>query len=104
MNIQLNTDKNIKGHERLATYVTATIESELARFSDHITRIEAHLSDENGRKEGPNDKRCMLEVRLEKRQPFAVTSHADTVEKALNDAIAKARASMSKIDSKIKSR
>jgi hypothetical protein len=29
---------------------------ELSRFGDHITRIEAHFSDENGQKEGQNDK------------------------------------------------
>lgn len=83
MKIQVNTDTHIDGHERLAAHVSATIEHALKRFSDHVTRVEVHLSDENGEKSGPHDQRCMLEVRLEGRQPVAVTEHADTQEQAV---------------------
>lgn len=31
-----------------------------------ITRIEVHFGDENGEKFGKNDKRCLLEARLQK--------------------------------------
>jgi ribosome-associated translation inhibitor RaiA len=89
LKIQLNTDKNITGDERLEGYLSPLIENELSRFSDHITRIEIHLADENGQKKGENDKRCMLEARIEGRQPIAVTCHADTVEQAVNDALEK---------------
>lgn len=87
MKIQLNTDKNIPGDERLENYLSSLIENELSRFNDQITRIEVHLADENGQKRGENDKRCMLEARLENRQPIAVTNHANTVEKAVNEAL-----------------
>ncbi len=83
MKIQVNTDAHIDGHERLAAHVSATIEHALKRFSDHVTRVEVHLSDENSDKNGPLDKRCMLEARLEGRQPVAVTEHADTQEQAV---------------------
>jgi hypothetical protein len=73
LKIQLNTDKNITGDERLESYLSSLIENELSRFSDHITRIEIHLADENGPKNGENDKRCALEARIEGRQPIAVT-------------------------------
>jgi ribosome-associated translation inhibitor RaiA len=89
LKIQLNTDKNITGDERLESYLSSLIENELSRFSDHITRIEIHLADENGPKNGENDKRCTLEARIEGRQPIAVTCHADTVEQAVNDALEK---------------
>lgn len=89
MKIQVNTDTHIDGHERLAAHVSATIEHALKRFTDHITRVEVHLSDENGDKSGPQDQRCMLEVRLEGRQPVAVTEHADTQEQAVNGATQK---------------
>jgi len=102
LKIQLNTDKNILGDERLESYLSSLIENELSRFSDHITRIEVHLSDENGQKKGANDKRCMLEARLENRQPIAVTSHADTVEKAVNDALDKLKASIETIHDRLK--
>ena len=96
MTIILNTDKNISGNARLEGYVNSTINEELARFEEHITRIEVHLSDENGAKEGVKDKRCMLEARLRNKQPLAVTSHGDTMEKSLNDAINKLKTLLDK--------
>lgn len=47
MQIQLNTDKHIDGNQQLAAEVREVVESTLARFSDHITRVDVHLSDEN---------------------------------------------------------
>jgi sigma 54 modulation/S30EA-like ribosomal protein len=86
MQIQVNTDHNIKGHEVFTTQVRGVVESTLARFSDRITRVEAHLSDENSHKSGQNDKRCMLEARLEGRQPIAVTHQAATLDEAVRGA------------------
>ena len=87
MQIQMNTDGNIEGHEALATQVSSTVESALNRFSDHITRVEVHLSDENSNKKGGNDDmRCVMEARLEGRQPIAVTHQAATVDQAVDGA------------------
>jgi ribosome-associated translation inhibitor RaiA len=100
--IQLNTDKNIIGDERLEGYLSSIIEDELSHFSDHITRIEVHLADENSQKKGGNDKRCMLEARIENRQPIAVTSHANSVEAAVNEALEKLKASLETIEGRLK--
>ncbi|MBT9598213.1 MAG: HPF/RaiA family ribosome-associated protein [Vitreoscilla sp.] len=89
MKIQLNTDVHIEGTEALAAQVSATVEQALERFQEHITRVEVHLSDENGGKSGPHDQRCMLEARLEGRQPVAVTEHAATLEQAVQGAAQK---------------
>ena len=89
MKIQLNTDVRIEGTEALAAQVSATVEQALERFSAHITRVEVHLSDENGDKSGPHDQRCMMEARLEGRQPVAVTDHAATLEQAVQGAAQK---------------
>ena len=89
MKIQLNTDTNIDGNESLAAQVGATVEQALARFSEHVTRVEVHLSDENGGKNGSHDQRCMLEARLEGRQPVAVSDHAATVDQAVHGAAQK---------------
>lgn len=86
MQIQINTDHNIEGHETLAAQISSVVENALSRFSDHITRVEVHLSDENGDKSGKNDMRCMMEARLEDRQPIAVTHHATTVNQAVDGA------------------
>lgn len=97
MKIQFNTDKTISGDLRNQTFFTSQIADELERFQSHITRIEVHLSDENGKKEGTNDIICLLEARLEGRQPIAVSSQADTVEKAVSSAIDKLKNSLETI-------
>ena len=89
MKIQLNTDVHIDRTEALADQVRATVEQALVRFGEHITRVEVHLSDENGGKSGPHDQRCMLEARLEGRQPVAVTNHAATLDQAVQGAAQK---------------
>jgi len=102
MTIQINTDRSIVENENQLSFLKKTIEVSLENYSEHITRIEVHLSDENGNKEELNDKRCLLEARLEGRQPIAVTSHANTIENALNDAIKKITASLKTILGKMK--
>ena len=94
MTIQFNTDKNIDGNEKYTTYFTDLLKDELKRFSEHITRLEVHVSDENGQKAGQKDKRCMIEARMEGRQPMAVINHADTDEKAISGAIEKLKMSL----------
>jgi hypothetical protein len=97
MTIQFNTDNNITGSEELRVPLIALISEELGRFSQHITRLEVHLSDENGDKDGPNDIRCLLEARLEGRQPIAVTNLANTHEQAVEGAIKKLKTSLNTI-------
>lgn len=89
MKIQINTDKNVSGNEDRVASFTKSVKNSLERFSEHITRIEIHLSDENANKDSKGDKRCVLEARIEGKQPIAVTSEANTVEGALDDAIEK---------------
>ena len=86
MQIQINTDHNIADREALSAHVSDVVTNALVRASDHITRVEVHLSDENGDKSGPNDKRCVMEARLEGRQPVAVTHQATTVDQGVEGA------------------
>ena len=102
MIIQFNTDNHIKGSEKLNATLSETITDALSHFSSHITRVEVHLTDENGSKTGVNDKRCVLEARFEGRQPIAVTSHANTVEQAVDSAITKLNHSLDSIVGKMK--
>ncbi len=94
MQIQINTDNNIEGQEELATQVEAVVQDSLRRFSDQITRVEVHLSDENSHKNGQDDKRCVMEARLEGRQPTAVTHQAATLHEAVDGAADKLAASL----------
>jgi ribosome-associated translation inhibitor RaiA len=86
MQIQINTDNNVEGREERAAEISDVVSLVLMRFSDHITRVEVHIADENGPKGGDNDIRCTLEARLEGRQPIAVTHHANEVLVAVNGA------------------
>jgi ribosome-associated translation inhibitor RaiA len=86
MQIQINAGHNIDVHEALAAKVSGVVENALSRISDQITRVEVHLSDEDGKKNGINDKRCMMEARLAGRQPVAVTDEAGTIDEAVEGA------------------
>jgi ribosome-associated translation inhibitor RaiA len=92
MQIQVNTDDQIEGREALARRVQAEVEQTLDRFSDQITRVEVHLSDENSAQKGATptgDKRCLIEARLAGRQPVAASHQAGTIDDALNGAAEK---------------
>lgn len=102
MTIQINTDKNVSVHEAFETQLNGLLSEELSRFSDRITRLEVHLSDENGNKQGQNDKRCMIEARIEGRQPIAVTDRASDYELAVSGAIEKLKSSLDTIEGKLK--
>lgn len=87
MQIQVNTDKHIKGSAELTMQVEATLEGALSRFSNRITRVEIQLSDENGsQKSGSSDKRCVLEARLTGMQPIKVSADGPSHELALDSA------------------
>jgi ribosome-associated translation inhibitor RaiA len=102
MQIQFNTDKNVIGSEDLIASSTSLISGELSRFSDQITRLEIHLSDDDGNKDGFNDKRCMVEARLAGMKPIAVTDHANSPEQAVLGAIDKLKTSLEKITGRLK--
>jgi ribosome-associated translation inhibitor RaiA len=89
MKIQVNTDTHIDGHEALAEDVRATVTSTLNHYAQMVTRVEVHLSDQNGRKTGSNDKRCIMEARLEGHEPIAVTDDSDSLAQAITGAAGK---------------
>jgi hypothetical protein len=86
MQIQVNADNSIEGREQLAGHARSAVENALDRFRDRVTRVEVHISDQNSDKSGRDDKRCMMEARLEGRRPTAVTHRAATVEQAVDGA------------------
>ena len=102
MTIQINTDKNLNVHEAFGAKLHELLSGELSRFSEHITRLEVHLSDENGSNEGLNDKKCLLECRLEGRQPIAVSEKANDYERAVGGALKKLKVLLEKIHEKSK--
>tara|TARA_R110002049_G_scaffold248695_11_gene423200 strand:- start:11900 stop:12088 length:189 start_codon:yes stop_codon:yes gene_type:complete len=55
------------------------------------------LKDENGKKDGFNNISCLLEARLEGRQPIAITSQANTIDLAVTSAIDKIKTAIETI-------
>lgn len=104
MTIQVTTDNNISNNERLREHVQGLIEASLKRFSEHITHIIVHLSDENAQKKGPDDLRCVIEAHHSGIQPVAVVNHAGNTEQAIKGAIDKIKGSLDSIIGKMRDR
>lgn len=95
MIIQVNTDSNIEGNRELEQQIKAEVEDGLEHFSEKITRVEVHLSDENSdKKSGKKDMRCLLEARLAGLQPVTVSHKAATMEQAIEGAVEKLKRSL----------
>lgn len=94
MQVQVNTDKHIEGSEGLTKHVEAVIERALRHLRDHVTRIEVHLRDENAGKAGVDDKRCLIEARLEHRDPVAVSHLAGNLHQAIDGAAEKLKSAL----------
>jgi len=87
MQIQVNTDNHSAGSTELTRQVAGVVEGALGRFSDRITRVEVHLTDENGsQKSGDSDKRCVMEARLAGLRPITVSAEGSSLEQALDGA------------------
>jgi ribosome-associated translation inhibitor RaiA len=102
MKIQFNTGNNVSLGEERIDYFTSLISEEISRFSPQISRLEIHLSDEDGSKDGLNDKRCLIEARLEGMKPIAVSEHANTPEQSIFGAIEKLKTSLETLTGRLK--
>lgn len=91
MQIQINTDRNIEGCEALSKHIREVVEHAMAHEASHITRVQVHLTDENGPKSGPNAVRCAMQARLERQQPLDVTCDAESEHQAIAGAADKLR-------------
>jgi len=87
MLIETRTDSPFEGGEKLTDRLKGVVQSALERFGDRIRRVDVHLSDAISNKRGHGDKCCMMEARLDGREPITVTQHATTVEQAIQDAV-----------------
>jgi ribosome-associated translation inhibitor RaiA len=95
MHILVNSDHRITGTEALTERVEGVVADAIGHFADRITRVEVHLNDVNGEKQGDNDKRCMLEARVGGMKPIAVTHQAAHMAEALHGAAEKLERALS---------
>ncbi len=102
MKIQFNTENFVSGGEEFREELTSMISDKLKRFNKYVSRLEVHLSDENSTKSGPKDKRCLIEARMEGKQPVAVTGQAETYIEATAIATGKVKAALDSMIGKMK--
>ena len=89
MQIQVNTDHHLQGSEAREAWASGVVDAAMSHFADSVTRVEVHLSDENGGKGGAPALRCVMEARVNGRPPIAVTSDATSLDAAVNGAVHK---------------
>ncbi|MEW2502456.1 HPF/RaiA family ribosome-associated protein [Amycolatopsis sp. CA-161197] len=89
MQIQISTDRNLRGGADVIQGFEADLESKLARFSDRLTRVDVHLSDEMGGGTDGEDLRCVIEAFPAAREPVVVTNRAGSVHDAFNGAVSR---------------
>ncbi len=100
MQIQVYGDNHIKSDTELTSLVEAEVNHALGRFSNHLTRIEVHISDENGAK-GGIDKRCLIEARPAGHQPVTTSSEASEIEQAVKHASEKMKKALDSLFGKL---
>ena len=104
MQIQVHCDKHIKNDVRLEEWVDTTVKDRLDLFEEDITRVDVFLSDENGGKSGPNDKRCKMEARPKGHQPLIVSEDADSVDRAIEGAAEKLQHALEHLFGKLRNK
>ncbi len=89
MQVIINSDNQVDLDEDFIQHWQSEISSSLQkRFSDWITRVEVHLTDENSKsKAGIDDIRCLIEARPADRQPVSIEVRGASAEHALSDGI-----------------
>jgi ribosome-associated translation inhibitor RaiA len=103
MQVQVNIHQ-IEGDARLQKWIGSTLTERLERYSDLLTRIEVHISDENAHKSGPDDKRCQIEARPKGQQAISVTHKAQDLEQAVDGAGEKMRHALEHLVGKLEAR
>ena len=87
MQVLVNSDHHISSSQSVAERVATILLDSVDRFADRLTRVEVHLNDVNGPKQGERDKRVTMEARVVGRAPpVAVTDEAASLLQAIEGA------------------
>ena len=102
MFIEFHSDNNVKTSEETVAPFRDQINNSFKTYSHQVSSVQVHFSDENGNKGGQDDKRCMMEVRLDGKDPIAVTARLSNITQALKFASDKMKASLDTRRDKLK--
>jgi hypothetical protein len=86
MQFQFNSDNQTPLGADAAQQAQAIVEARLGRISDRLTRVEVHVSDVDGPRNGGDDMRCAIEIRPNGMRPITATDQASSVEGAVSAA------------------
>ena len=89
MQVLLNADPHVDGRHQMAEHLETVVKDALSRFREHVTRVEAHLTDANSLKASPDEIHCTLEARLAGLAPVVVKDHATNAHQAISGAVGK---------------
>ncbi|PKP89673.1 MAG: hypothetical protein CVT77_17260 [Alphaproteobacteria bacterium HGW-Alphaproteobacteria-16] len=89
MQIQFNSDSRIEGGADTAEAVEARIRERLSRFEARLTRIEVHVGDVDGDRNGPRGVEAKIEARPAGDRPVVVTDRAADAKGAIAGALGK---------------
>ena len=101
MQVQINTDRNV---DAKTDWFESELLDSLSRFGEQLTRVEVHLSDQNGEKSGADDLRCTMDAHLAGLKTLAVTHSAGNVHDAYSGALHKLSRSIETTLAKIEAR
>lgn len=97
MDIKINTDNRIDGHQRFIDNYTMELQKSMARFDNYVTTFEVYFSDENGDKSTPDDKKCVIEARVKHKNPERVSHNASEIHQSFEGAVKKMRTVLDKV-------
>ena len=98
MQVFLNTDPNVDGRHEMSAHLTNVVKDALGRFGEAVTRVEAHLADENSlAKPTPDEIQCTLEARLVGLDPVVVKHRAGNAHQAISGAVGKLKRSIATV-------
>jgi len=88
MQVQVNTGNGVANKDALERWASSYLNDTLGRFREELTRIEVQLTDDSRGKKG-EDRRCMLEARLNGHPPVAVRGATIKLIRALERTLGK---------------
>lgn len=95
---------NLQTSAAIEAWVRRKLVGVFRRYGPKMTAIEVHFEDVDGAKHGENDARCVMEARVNGREPVAVRARADDLYAAIDGAARKLDAAIRRAVERIDTR
>jgi hypothetical protein len=90
MQVLLHCDNHVKGGHLMAEHLQTVVTGALGRFGERIKRVEAHVSEVEGRARNSADSlHCRLEARLADMEAVVVSEHGASAHQAIEGGVRK---------------